>query len=99
MASNAQQQLLDSLFDDLLSHLPPQSEYTHQNAETLRRIQQNDTSLKELRIGLDGHERPIGDGRFTVPCEGDSGEYSTLGEAVATNNNLRKLKVHVVDIL
>ena len=28
-----------------------------------------------------------------------SGEYSTLGEAVATNNNLRKLKVLFVDIL
>ena len=48
-----------------------------------------------MRIGLDGHERPIGDGRFTVPTEGDSSEYSRLGAAVATNNNLRKLKVHI----
>ena len=70
-----------------------------QNADTLHRIQQNDASLQVLQVGCDIeiNETPIGDGKFTVPCiTGDSSEYSTLGEAVATNEHIKKLKVHVL---
>ena len=70
-----------------------------QNADTLHKIQQNDASLRVLQVGCDieRNEIPIGDGKFTVPCiTGDSSEYSTLGAAVATNEHIKKLKVHVL---
>ena len=74
------------------------SDYTkrnnQQNAETLRRIQQNDTSLRVLQVGLEPGG-VFGDGKFNGTTE-DGSEYCTLGAAVAINTHLRKLKVHVV---
>ena len=74
------------------------SDYTkrnnQQNAETLRRIQQNDISLRVLQVGLEPGVS-IGAGKFNITTE-DGSEYCTLGAAVATNTHLRKLKVHVV---
>ena len=66
--------------------------------ETLRRVAQNDPSLAELRLGDNNNNYDYG-----VNCckchSGNSGDYSTLGTAIANNTHLETLRVTLSDDL
>ena len=56
--------------------------------DTLRRIEQNDTGLRDLCIGYFDL-----DGGF---ISNDAGDYSRLGAAIGKNNHLKTLNVFLV---
>ena len=64
--------------------------------ETLRRVTQNDPSLTQLRLVNDDGYAGTYDGEF---YSDNSGDYSTLGVAIANNTHLEELEVTLSDDL